>query len=52
MSPKAAQRELIEPHSKDKRYVRRTKSGKLTESQDDITKSLSQYRQLSSLGLS
>jgi hypothetical protein len=44
MRRKAAKRELIQPHTKDKRYVRRTKSGKFTGSQDDVSKSLSQDR--------
>ena len=41
MARKAAKRELIEPHTGDKRYVRR-KAGKFTTSQDDASKSLSQ----------
>jgi hypothetical protein len=44
MPRKAAKRELIEPHIKDKRYVRRTQSGKFTDSQDDVSKSPSQDR--------
>lgn len=44
MSRKAAKRELIEPRTKDKRYVRRTWVGKFTDSQDDTSKSLSQDR--------
>jgi hypothetical protein len=32
-------RELIEPHSGDKRYVRRDSSGRISES-DDVSKSL------------
>jgi hypothetical protein len=43
MAPKAAKRELIEPHKGDKRYVRR-KAGEFTDSQDDMSKSLSQDR--------
>ena len=43
MPRKAAKRELIEPHKSDKRYVRR-KAGKFTDSQDDVSKSLSQDR--------
>lgn len=43
MARKAAKRELIEPHKGDKRYVRR-KAGKFTDSQDDVSKSLSQDR--------
>jgi hypothetical protein len=37
----AGKRELIEPHPGDKRYVRRDKEGKFTES-DDVSRSLSQ----------
>jgi hypothetical protein len=44
MPRKAAKRELIAPHKADKRYVRRTKAGKFTDSQDDVSKSLSQDR--------
>lgn len=36
-----AQRELIEPHKGDKRYVRRDEGGRFTES-DDVSRSLSQ----------
>jgi hypothetical protein len=36
-----SQRELIEPHKGDKRYVRRDEDGKFKES-DDVSKSLSQ----------
>ena len=43
MARKAAKRSLIEPHKGDKRYVRR-KAGKFTDSQDDVSKSLSQDR--------
>ena len=43
MPRKAATRELVEPHTGDKRYVRR-KAGKFTTSQDDVSKSLSQDR--------
>ena len=43
MPRKPATRELIEPHTRDKRYVRR-KAGKFTTSQDDVGKSLSQDR--------
>ena len=43
MARKAAKRELVEPHKKDKRYVRR-KAGKFTDSQDDVSTSLSQDR--------
>ena len=44
MPRKAAKRELLKPQKKDKRYVRRTKDGKFTDSQDDVSKSLSQDR--------
>ena len=37
----ADERELIEPHEGDKRYVRRDKEGKFKES-DDVGRSLSQ----------
>lgn len=43
MPRNAAKRELIEPHKGDKRYVRR-KAGKFTDSQDDVSKSLTQDR--------
>lgn len=36
-----SQRELIEPHKGDKRYVRRDENGRFTES-DDVSRSLSQ----------
>ena len=36
-----SQRELIEPHKGDKRYVRRDQNGRFTES-DDVSRSLSQ----------
>lgn len=36
-----SERELIEPHKGDKRYVRRDEEGKFTESVD-VSKSLSQ----------
>ena len=35
-------RESIEPHEGDKRYVRRDDQGEFTESQDDVSRSLSQ----------
>jgi hypothetical protein len=35
-------RELIEPHDGDKRYVRRDEQGEFTDSQDDVSRSLSQ----------
>ncbi len=44
MTRKAAKRELIEPHAKDKRYVRRTRAVTFTTSQDDVSESLSQDR--------
>ena len=39
--PKRTQRELIEPHEGDKRYVRRDEDGKFKESAD-VGRSLSQ----------
>ena len=36
-----SQRELIEPHKGDKRYVRRDENGQFKES-DDVSRSLSQ----------
>jgi hypothetical protein len=36
-----SQRELIEPHKGDKRYVRRDENGRFKES-DDVSRSLSQ----------
>ena len=44
MARKAAVRELIQPMKGDKRYVRRTKAGRFSTSQDDVGKSLSQDR--------
>lgn len=38
---KPSKRELIEPHSGDKRYVRRDEKGRFIES-DDLNRSLSQ----------
>lgn len=38
----AAKRELIEPQSGDKRFVRRDAKGHFTESQDNVSRSLSQ----------
>lgn len=38
----ARDRELIEPNEGDKRYVRRDEEGKFTDSQDDVSRSLSQ----------
>ena len=40
----ARDRELIEPHEGDKRYIRRDEQGQFTESQDDVGRSLSQDR--------
>ena len=40
MPRKAGKRALIEPHTKDNRYVRRTMAGRFTASQDDVSKSL------------
>ena len=40
----ARDRELIEPHEGDKRYVRRDDEGEFTESQDDVGRSLTQDR--------
>ena len=37
-------RELIEPNKGDKRYVRRDEQGRFTDSQDDVSRSLSQDR--------
>lgn len=36
-----SERELIEPHEGDKRYIRRDEKGRIKES-DDVSKSLSQ----------
>jgi hypothetical protein len=38
----ARNRELIEPNKGDKRYARRDAQGRFTESQDDVSRSLSQ----------
>ena len=38
----AQDRELIEPHDGDKRYVRRDEKGQFTDSQDDVGRSLAQ----------
>ena len=38
----ARDRELIEPNKGDKRYVRRDEQGRFTDSQDDVSRSLSQ----------
>jgi hypothetical protein len=40
-SPKTSQRELIEPHSGDKRFVRRDEKGRIKES-SDVGRSLAQ----------
>ena len=40
----AKDRELIEPHEGDKRYVRRDDEGEFTDSQDDVGRSLTQDR--------
>jgi len=40
----ARDRELIEPNKGDKRYVRRDEQGRFTDSQDDVSRSLSQDR--------
>ena len=40
----ASKRELIEPNSGDKRYVRRDAQGRFTDSQDDVGRSLTQDR--------
>jgi hypothetical protein len=37
-------REQVEPNKSDKRYVRRNDQGEFTESQDDVSRSLSQDR--------
>jgi hypothetical protein len=42
---KGSKREMIEPHSGDKRYARRSASGQFTEHQVDVGKSLSRDRQ-------
>jgi hypothetical protein len=39
-----AKRELIEPHKGDKRYVRRSEQGQFTDSQDNVSRSLSADR--------
>jgi hypothetical protein len=38
----ARKRELIEPNKGDKRYVRRDEQGRFTDSQDNVSRSLSQ----------
>jgi len=37
-------REVIQPHSNDKRYIRRDKEGQFTTSQDNVSRSLSADR--------
>ena len=39
-----SKRELIEPHSGDKRYVRRDEHGQFTDSQDNVGRSLAADR--------
>ena len=39
--PQKSKREMVEPHSGDKRYIRRDDRGRIKES-DDVSKSLSQ----------
>jgi len=41
----ARERETIEPHDGDKRYVRRDDDGQFTDDQVDVGRSLSQDRQ-------
>ena len=38
----ARKRELIEPNKGDKRYIRRDEQGRFTDSQDNVSRSLSQ----------
>lgn len=38
----SSKRELIEPNPGDKRYVRRDEKGQFTDSQDNVSRSLSQ----------
>jgi hypothetical protein len=40
----SSKRELIEPHKGDKRYVRRDEHGHFTNSQDNVSRSLSADR--------
>jgi len=40
----ARDRELIEPHPGDKRYIRRDENGRFTDEQDDVGRSLTQDR--------
>jgi hypothetical protein len=42
----ASDRELIEPNEGDKRYVRRDEKGQFTDSQDDVSRSLSQDQRI------
>jgi hypothetical protein len=37
-----SKRELIEPHERDKRYIRRDEKGRFTEDQVDVGRSLAQ----------
>ena len=39
-----SKRELIEPHKGDKRYVRRDEQGQFTNSQDNVSRSVSADR--------
>jgi hypothetical protein len=41
----ARERELIEPHKGDKRYVRRDEQGRFTDDQVDVGRSLTRDRQ-------
>ena len=41
----ARDRELIEPNEDDKRFVRRNDQGEFTDSQDDVSRSLSKDQQ-------
>jgi hypothetical protein len=40
----ASKRELVEPHKGDKRYVRRDEQGLFTQSQDNVSRSVSADR--------
>ena len=40
----SSKRELVEPHKGDKRYVRRDEQGHFTNSQDNVSRSLSTDR--------
>jgi hypothetical protein len=39
-----SRRETVQPHSGDKRYVRRSRSGRFTENQSEVGRSLSRDR--------